>query len=183
MTDLISNMLYQGWEGILRTVLVGVLAYAALITMLRLSGKRTLAKLNAFDLVVTVAIGSVLATILLSESVALAEGLTAFVVLITLQWALARASMASDKVAEIVRSEPRLLMHRGEVLHDALRDERVLEEELMKVIRQASPADPDAVSAVFLETDGSFSVVGKRDDGAPAQFATVGLDLDDGRAA
>jgi uncharacterized membrane protein YcaP (DUF421 family) len=41
---------------------------------LRVSGKRTLAKMNAFDLVVTVALGSTLATILLSADVSLAEG-------------------------------------------------------------------------------------------------------------
>lgn len=71
------DMIFQNWGGIGRTLLVGVLAYVALILLLRLSGKRTLAKLNAFDLVVTVAIGSTLATILLSESVALAEGVVA----------------------------------------------------------------------------------------------------------
>ncbi|WP_425073068.1 DUF421 domain-containing protein [Sagittula sp. S175] len=177
LSHVISNMLFQGWQDILRTVLVGILGYTALVTMLRVSGKRTLAKLNAFDLVVTVAIGSVLATILLSESVALAEGITALLVLIGMQWLLARASMASDRVAQIVRSQPRLLMHRGEIMHEALHDERVLEAELMKVIRGASPADPDKVDSVILETDGSFSVIGRGKDGTPLHFARAGLDL------
>ncbi|MBA3959135.1 MAG: DUF421 domain-containing protein, partial [Chloroflexi bacterium] len=61
-------------DGLLRTVVVGLLAYVALIGTLRISGKRTLAKLNAFDLVVTVAFGSVLATALLSPDVSLLSG-------------------------------------------------------------------------------------------------------------
>lgn len=50
-----KEMIFQDWEGVVRTILVGVLAYATLVIFLRISGKRTLAKLNAFDLVVTVA--------------------------------------------------------------------------------------------------------------------------------
>ena len=50
------------------------IAYAALVLFLRISGKRTLAKLNAFDLVVTVALGSTLSAIILQESIALAKG-------------------------------------------------------------------------------------------------------------
>ncbi|WP_231362619.1 hypothetical protein [Thioalkalivibrio sp. ALMg9] len=67
-------MFFGGWDGLLRTLVVGVLAYVALIVFLRLSGKRTLSKMNAFDLVVTVALGSTLATVLLAKDVALAEG-------------------------------------------------------------------------------------------------------------
>jgi hypothetical protein len=59
----------------------------ALIAVLRWSGKRTLAKMNAFDLIVTVTLGSTLATILLSRDVALLEGLTALVLLVVLQLA------------------------------------------------------------------------------------------------
>ena len=57
--------------------MVGTLAYVALVAILRISGKRTLTKLNALDLVVTVALGSTLATVLLSKSVALVEGVLA----------------------------------------------------------------------------------------------------------
>ena len=75
-------MLFDTWFGLVRIVVVGTAAYAALVLILRVSGKRTLAKLNAFDLVVTVALGSTLATVLLSKSVALAEGLLGFALLV-----------------------------------------------------------------------------------------------------
>ncbi|MGR3465492.1 DUF421 domain-containing protein [Limimaricola sp.] len=172
---MIEEMLFQGWSGIIRTVLVGALAYVGLISFLRISGKRTLAKLNAFDLVVTVSLGSTLATILLSESVALAEGLTAFAVLIALQYAVARGSVGSGRFARLVRSEPRLLMHKGEIMHEALRRERVTEEELLSVIRNNGSAAADEVAAVVLESDGSFSVIPKPDGGGAAEFASADL--------
>lgn len=67
-----TEMFFQDWQRIGRTLVVGVLAYATIVLFLRISGKRTLAKLNAFDLVVTVALGSTLSAILLQESIALA---------------------------------------------------------------------------------------------------------------
>ena len=66
-------MLFDSWVGLGRVIVAGILAYAGLILLLRISGKRTLSKMNAFDLVVTVALGSTLATVLLSRSVALAS--------------------------------------------------------------------------------------------------------------
>ena len=93
-------MLFDSWTGLGRVVLVGALAYVALVLLLRISGKRTLSKLNAFDLVVTVALGSTLATVLLSKSVALAEGVLALGLLIFLQYAVGiRLGRRSDQVA------------------------------------------------------------------------------------
>jgi uncharacterized membrane protein YcaP (DUF421 family) len=90
-------MLFDSWSGLGRVVLVGTLAYAALVLVLRISGKRTLTKLNAFDLVVTVALGSTLATVLLSKSVALVEGVLAMVLLVLLQYAITWLSVRSPR--------------------------------------------------------------------------------------
>jgi len=59
------------WENIGRTLVLGTLAYLGLVVILRISGKRTLAKMNAFDLIVTIALGSTLSSILLSKGVSL----------------------------------------------------------------------------------------------------------------
>ena len=92
-------------------MIVGLLAYATMVIILRIAGKRSLAKLNAFDLVVTVALGSTLATVLLSSDVALLEGVLAFTVLATLQWVVSRLSLASQSFRRLVRSEPRMLLN------------------------------------------------------------------------
>jgi len=154
MTFLVGDL-----EGAIRTVVVGVLAYLALVVVLRVSGKRTLSKMNAFDLVVTVALGSTLATILLSRDVPLLEGILAFVVLVVMQFAITATSIRSTTVARLAKSEPRALLYRGEVLHEALRDERVLETELRAALRSAGFGRYEEVDLVVLETDGSFSAV------------------------
>ena len=152
-------MLFDGWASVVRTAVTGVLAYLALVALLRTSGSRTLSKLNAFDLVVTVALGSTLATILLSRDVPLVTGITAFAVLIAMQYAVAWLSIRSRGVEKITRSEPRLLLHRGSLLRDAMRDERVTESEVLSVLRTQGIPDMGAIHAVVLETDGTFSVV------------------------
>lgn len=154
-----QDMLFQGWTGLGRTVLVGVLAYVALVLMLRVSGKRTLSKLNAFDLVVTVALGSTLATVLLSKDVALAEGLTAFAVLIALQFAVTWGSVRWRAVADVARSEPSLLVRSGQLLPDAMRRERITEDEVRGALRAWGVLDLKEVAAVVLEPDGALSVI------------------------
>jgi uncharacterized membrane protein YcaP (DUF421 family) len=79
-------MFFNDAFNLLRVVIVGTLAYLSLV--LSVSGKRTLSKMNAFDLVVTVAIGSTLAMVLLSKDVTLADGVVAFTLLIGLQYVI-----------------------------------------------------------------------------------------------
>lgn len=154
-----DGMFFNGWENLLRTLIVGVLAYIALIILLRISGKRTLSKMNAFDLVVTVALGSTLATVLLSKSVALVEGVLAFAVLIGLQFVVTWSSVQVRWVRRITTGEPRMLLYRGEFLPDGLRTARVTHDEVRAAIRAAGLANRRDAQAVVLETDGSFSVV------------------------
>jgi len=152
-------MFFDSWLGLLRVGVVGVLAYLALVVSLRVSGKRTLSKMNAFDFVVTVALGSTLATVLLSESVALVEGLAAFSVLIGAQFVITWLSVRSEAVRRLVKSEPALLFHDGAFLERALRRERVTKEEVLAAAREQGKPSLREVSAVVLETDGTFSIL------------------------
>lgn len=151
-------MLFDGWSGLLRVTVVGTLAYLSLIVLLRISGKRTLAKLNAFDFVVTVAIGSTLATVLLSSSVALAEGVLGLVLLVGLQYVVAWASVRSHRVERWVKSEP-TLVYRDGFLESAMRRERITRDELREAARGQGYADLSEISAIVLESDGSLSIL------------------------
>lgn len=158
-------MLFDSFTGLARVILLGASAYLALITILRISGKRTLAKMNAFDLVVTIALGSTLATILLTKDVALAEGVLAFAVLVLLQFVIAFLAIRSRWAERLVKSQARILLTDGVVDQRALRMERVTESEIHSAIRAAGFGDLSKVAAVVLETDGSFSVVAAADAG------------------
>jgi uncharacterized membrane protein YcaP (DUF421 family) len=155
----VENAFFDHWSVLLRTATIGVSAYACLIALLRLSGKRTLAKMNAFDLVVTVSLGSMLASLLVNKDVALAQGVLAFGVLIGLQFAVSWSSVRAHWVRRLVTGEPALLLHRGTFLQGALRRARVTEAEVRAAVRAAGCASMEDAHAVVLETDGSFSVV------------------------
>ena len=160
-------MFFDNWAGIARVVVVGTLAYAALVFLLRVSGKRTLSKLNAFDLVITVALGSTLATVLLSKDVALAEGVTALALLVVLQFVVAWLTVRISAVNRLVKSEPVLLFYRGAFLRDAMRRERVTEDELRASVRETSVGSMDEVEAIVLETAATISVIPKSSDRDP----------------
>jgi uncharacterized membrane protein YcaP (DUF421 family) len=156
-------MFFDSWYDLGRVLLVGAAAYVSLVVMLRLSGPRTLSKLNAFDLVVTVALGSTLATVLLSGDVSLAEGLLAFAVLIGLQFLVTWTSVRFSRVNKLVKSEPVMLMRHGRFLRQAMRRARVVEDEVRSVLRDQGVARLEDVEAVVLETDGSMSVIRQHD--------------------
>lgn len=156
-----EQIFFDSWQPLVRTLVIGVLAYVGLIVLLRLSGKRTLSKMNAFDLVVTVALGSTLATVLLNKSVSLAQGLLAFALLIVMQFVVTFTSVRVPWVRKLVTGEPGLLLYQGEVLPDALRRARVTRTELEAAARDNGASDLSELHAVVLETDGSFSVLRK----------------------
>jgi uncharacterized membrane protein YcaP (DUF421 family) len=153
------SIFYQGGQGIRRTLIVGVFAYAALVLILRISGKRTLSKLNAFDFVVTVALGSTLATILLSKDVALAEGATALALLVLLQLLVTWTSVRVNGFKRLITAEPAVLLIRGEPIRAALRRERVTPDELLSAVRDRGGRELAQAEVIFLETDGSLTAI------------------------
>ncbi|MEW4568170.1 YetF domain-containing protein [Tautonia sp. JC769] len=168
---------YQGWDGPLRVIVVGTLAYLALIVVMRITGTRTLSKMNAFDFVVTVAIGSTLATILLSSDTALVEGVVALALLIMLQWLITWMATRSEQVTRLIKAEPVLLVRDGQMLRQAMHRSRVIEADILQSVRQQGKGSLDEVSAVVLETDGSFSVISRPIDGEPTALANVDRDV------
>lgn len=158
-------LVFDSWAGLARVTIVGIAAYAILIVMLRVSGKRTLSKLNAFDLVVTVALGSTLATILLNDTVPLLEGVLALALLVYLQFAITWLSIRSRRFQSLIKSEPALLVHHGQYLDAALRKQRVTREEIAAALRKSGQSDIRDAWSVVLETDGSMTVVPRREAG------------------
>ncbi len=152
-------MFFDTWHGLLRVLVVGPLAYLALILFLRISGKRTLTKLNAFDLVVTVALGSTLSSIVLTKSVALLEGVLALATLIGLQFLITWSSVRSPRVKALIKSEPTLLAHDGRLVEGAMRRQRMTWDDVLAALRSEGLDDLSQAAAVVLETDGSISVL------------------------
>ncbi|MDH5833438.1 DUF421 domain-containing protein [Luteimonas kalidii] len=166
-------MFFDSWHGLLRVIVVGTLAYLGLVAWLRATGKRTVSKWNAFDLIVTIALGSTLATILLTEEVALVEGVLGMGLLIMLQYAISWTSVRSGWVRRAVKNAPTLLLREGRPCVDALRKQRVTEGELRAAVRAAGHATFEEIDAVVLETDGNFSVITRGWEGARCAMSDV----------
>ena len=149
---------FESWYNLGRTITLSAVGFAALIVLLRISGKRTLAKMNVFDFVFVVAVGSVFAATIISKDVTLLEGLAAMGTLIAIQLLLAEIAVKSPAAERIINGEPTLLFSRGEFIPRALKKERVTEEEVRAAIRAKGVTRVEDVAAVIIENDGSLTV-------------------------
>jgi uncharacterized membrane protein YcaP (DUF421 family) len=129
-----------------------------LITMLRVSGKRTLSKLNVFDFVFVVAVGSVFASTIISKDITLVEGMASLATLIGIQIVLSEMAARLPWAERIINGEPTLLLSKGKFIPRALRRERITEEEVRAAIRSNGVNRVEDVDAVILENDGTLSV-------------------------
>ena len=152
-------MWFDTWSQVLRVLLVGAATYAGLVLLLRISGKRTLAKLNAFDLVVTVALGSTLSSVLLDGAISWTEGMVALATLVVLQLLVALVTTRVPRARDVVTARPTLLLHDGELDEATARRARVTPAEVRQAVRSSGQGDLRGVAAVVLETDGTLSVV------------------------
>lgn len=156
-------MFFNGFMELGRIAILGTLSYISLIILLRWIGSRSLSRMNAYDFVVTIALGSTLSTILLSKSVSLSEGVFALFVLLGLQYIVSWLSVRWPPFSSLITSQPTLLFYDGTMLHLQMKRSRVRDIDILSAIRKARFASLDEVTAVILETDGSLSVVRKND--------------------
>ncbi len=131
-----KNIFFDTWESIIRTSVITVMAYVLLIVLLRTSGKRTLSKMNAFDFIITIALGSTLATVILNKNVALVDGMLAFFILIYLQNIITWSSARYKNISNLIKSTPALLVYKGEMLKEIMLKERIDEDEIYATVRE-----------------------------------------------
>lgn len=156
-------MFFGGWQELVRIVVVGVLAYVAIILFLRVAGKRALAKLSAYDFIVTIALGSTLATALLSPGMTLDRALLAFALLLGLQRLFAFLALRSKTFARLTSNEPALVAYDGRALEAAMREHHLTRQDIEAALRSKGQASVEQVDAIVLETDGTLSVISKLD--------------------
>lgn len=152
---------FDGWDGIIRVIITTIVAYFVVIAMLRISGKRTLAKMNAFDFIVTIALGSILGAVILNKKIPLAEGLFAVALLICLQYLITFISVRSRGFKKFISSDPTLLFYKGNMLNKVLKKERISIGEVYKSVREAGEANFENIDAIVLEATGDITIIQK----------------------
>lgn len=138
------------------------ISFIILFLFIRISGKRTLAKFNAFDFVVSVALGSTLAYMMLAM-VPLVEGTLVLLIIIGLQYFFAKLVRLSGRMEDVINASPRMLFYKGQFLEDNMRKEVITMKELFSVIRQEGVSNLEDVLAIIIEANGELSVVKKSD--------------------
>jgi len=155
------GLLFNSWSDLGRVLVLGVLGYISLVLLLRISGNRTLSKLNAFDFIVTIALGSTFGSFILNKEISLAEGVMGFIVLIGMQHVVSWLTIRSKTIKRIVKSEPSLVYYNQEYLVDSMKRSRIAKAEIEQSVRNQGHATLENVEAVVLETDGSLSIISK----------------------
>ncbi|EIE51522.1 hypothetical protein AL036_07300 [Salipiger aestuarii] len=145
---------------VLRGVLLSSVALCWVILMVRLVGLRAFSKMTAFDFVVTLAIGSLLAGASQADAwPPFFQTIIAMGALLGVQYTIARLRNGSDRFEAVVQNSPVLLMHDGRIITEALNATRVAEDDLIAKLREANALDFSKVRAVVLETTGDISVL------------------------
>lgn len=146
-------------QALLRALVAVPLLYFVLVVFVRFSGRRTTSQMNNFDWIVTVALGSMIATGILSREISLLTVLLAISLILAVQYAITWLVIRSSLIRRLVKATPRLLVYQGQMLTRDLRIERISELEVLAAVRAAGHHSLSEVHAVVLETDATMSVL------------------------
>ena len=146
-------------------VITAVGVYAAVIVLTQMVGLRSFSKMSGFDFAMTVAIGSMLASAIVTPSPSLANAVVALTTLYALQTLIAVGRRRTSWVSRLVDNEPLLIMNADGILRDNMRKAHMTEADLWAKLREANVMDPSQVRAVVMETTGDVSVLHGSADG------------------
>lgn len=154
------------WQQVLGISLSALGLYGGLIVFTRLMGLRSFSKLSSYDFAMTVAIGSILASTILSDSPSLAQGLVAVAVLFLIQGTISVIRRKSKPLKSLIDNQAIILMAHGEYFCDNLKEANLTKSDVQEVLRRNGLKAKSEVFAVIMETTGDMSVI-KNDNTAP----------------
>ena len=167
---------FSSWHQVWRIAVTAAVVYVLVVLALRVIGARALAKMSAYDLIVSIALGSLVAAIPLTTSITVSDGFTAIVVFLVLKevtlWLQARYRTAHH----VVRERPHLVVWDGRIIPERVKQLAVSDDEVRAAIRLAGLASVADVQAVVLENDGEWSVI-RRENSDSDLSALEGLDI------
>ncbi|NEQ29900.1 MAG: DUF421 domain-containing protein [Leptolyngbya sp. SIO4C5] len=161
---------FENWSEILRIFVTSLITYPVVVLLIRASGKRSTSKMNNFDWVVTVAMGSMVGSTILLKNVPILDGLVGIVMLLLLQFAATKLAVIWPPSRQVLRAQPRILFWQGEFLQQNMRHERVTHNEILSAVREAGYHSLQEIAVVILESNGDLSVLSQRQqdsDGIP----------------
>ncbi|MGY0638843.1 MAG: DUF421 domain-containing protein [Paraglaciecola chathamensis] len=154
-------MFFESWDEILRIVISTLIVYLFLLIATHLVGKRSFAKMNNFDWVITVTTGTIFGLAILLKDVLLSEVLIAASFLFFLQYLVTLASAHFSRFDNVIKVSPQLVFFDGHYIDKAMKEARLTCTEVEAGVRKAGFGDSSRVMAVVFEADGELSIVPK----------------------
>ena len=154
-------MFFHSWARIGHVMLASVIVFLIIVALLRAVGQQALAKMSGFDVVFTVTLGSIIATVVVTRDVAISEGIAALVTLLGLQEVVRYFQSRHLGIHHIVRQPPRVVLWDGALLEDRLQATSVSADEVRAAVRKAGLRSLADARVVVLENDGQWSVIAK----------------------
>jgi uncharacterized membrane protein YcaP (DUF421 family) len=152
------NMSIVWWEFILR----GIIIYAFLLILLRLTGKRQVGQMAPFDLVLLLVLSNAVQNAMNGGDNSVIGGMISAVTLVGLNWVIGLLTYKSKTIETLVEGRPDVLIHNGKLFQKTLESAKLTRHEVMTALREAGCATVEDVHAAFLENDGSISVIPRR---------------------
>src|SRR4051812_33126098 len=143
-------MFFHSWGAIGHVMVATLLVYLFMIAALRYVGEQALAKMSGYDMIVTITIGSVIATVAVSRDISITEGIAALATLLAMQELVRRAQARSLRVHHLVREPPRIFVWDGKLLEDRLLSSNLSADEVRAAIRREGYCAFEQVQAVIL---------------------------------
>tara|TARA_Y100000814_G_scaffold57304_1_gene35524 strand:+ start:2262 stop:2783 length:522 start_codon:yes stop_codon:yes gene_type:complete len=151
---------YPMLDVILKGMLLTAMGMVWVVVLVRINGLRSFSKMTNFDFVMTVAVGSLLASASQTNNwEAFLQAMIAMATLFLVQSVTARMRRQSDTIEAVMQNTPVILMRNGQIIESALAETRVARSDLMAKLREANVLDIQQVKAVVLETTGDISVL------------------------
>lgn len=150
------NMTVPWWELVLR----GLVVYAFLIVLLRLTGKRQIGQLSPFDLVLLLILSNAVQNSMNAGDNSLIGGLISATTLIAVNYLMGLITFKSKKLEEIIEGRPQVLIYQGKLFEEVMTDAKLTRHELDSTLRQSGYFELKEVKLAILENNGSVTVQG-----------------------
>ncbi|WP_201588042.1 DUF421 domain-containing protein [Psychrobacter jeotgali] len=154
-------LLFDHIDKLGRIVITAAMVYVLIVITTKASGKRSTSQLNNFDWIVTVMIGSLGASTILLKDIPFIEGGASIVTLYLLQFIVTKYSSISPSFSQLILSEPRVVFYQGQFLPEAMRAERLTQQELESAMRSEGIGSFDEVEAIIFESDATLAIIPK----------------------
>lgn len=153
------NLLFNDEQTLWRVMFSGIFIYFTLILIINLFGKRSISNLSMHDYVVTLAMGSIVSTTIISKDATILDGLVGVLILLALQYFVTLISTHSTRFFKTINSKPTVLFLEGEFITENLKSNRMTQDEVYSAIRMQGQTTSDNIFAVILESNGGLSII------------------------